>query len=209
MRPRARSSTGTILIVLLGLVALSPITPASSSAAATKIQSFYDALLSTMKDGPAIGPKGRYERLKPVIGLTFDIPYMAQAVVGLVWASASAAEQQEMANAFRRYVTATYADRFDSYSGQQFQVSGEQLRGTNTIVDTRIVKADGKPVIIKYLMRQNGGEWRIADVYLDGTISELATRRSEFSSIVRQKGIDGLTAILNQKADTVVGGRAN
>jgi phospholipid transport system substrate-binding protein len=55
-------------------------------------------------------------------------------------------------------------------------------------------------VNINYLVRQNGGTWQIADVYLDGTISELATRRSEFASILRTQGINGLIAMLNNKA---------
>ncbi len=55
---------------------------------------------------------------------------------------------------------------------------------------------------INYLMRRSDGAWRIADVYLTGTISELATRRSEFSSVLRDQGVDGLIAVLNRKAGT-------
>ncbi len=192
------------MIACLLLAFLMAVTPGSARAtvgnAADKVRGFYDALLSTMRDGPSLGAKGRYERLKPVIGRTFDLPYMARVVVGPAWTSASAAEQQAMTDVFWRYVTATYADRFDSYSGQQLQVSGEQPHAANVIVDSRIIKADGQPVVIKYLMRPDGDDWRVADVYLEGTISELATRRSEFSSIVAHQGIDGLIAILEQKA---------
>jgi phospholipid transport system substrate-binding protein len=200
-----RRWTARLLFVLLALAALPVGTHAAMSEAADKVRGFYDALLNTMRDGPSLGAKGRYERLKPVIGRTFDLPYMARAVVGPAWASASAAEQQEMTDVFSRYVTATYADRFDSFSGEQLQVSGEEPYAANVIVDSRIVKADGKPVIIKYLMRRNGDDWRVVDVFLEGTISELATRRSEFSSIVRQKGIDGLVAVLDQKVESLVG----
>jgi phospholipid transport system substrate-binding protein len=45
--------------------------------------------------------------------------------------------------------------------------------------------------------------FRIADVYLDGTLSELATRRPEFSSIIRAQAIDGLVAALNKKTETL------
>jgi phospholipid transport system substrate-binding protein len=60
-------------------------------------------------------------------------------------------------------------------------------------------------VHINYLLRSDGAGWRIADVYLNGTISELATRRSEFGSILRAQGIDGLIVALNAKADTLTG----
>ena len=44
-----------------------------------------------------------------------------------------------------------------------------------------------------------------ADIYLDGAISEVATRRSEFAAILRADGVDGLIAALNRKADMLTG----
>jgi phospholipid transport system substrate-binding protein len=62
-------------------------------------------------------------------------------------------------------------------------------------------------VTVNYLMRNNGGVWQIADVYLDGTISEMATRRSEFAAILRAQGITGLIQTLNAKSNTLSGAR--
>ena len=87
---------------------------------------------------------------------------------------------------------------FDTYTGEKMQVTGEQASAGGTIITSQIVKSNGEPVNINYLMRQNGGGWQIADVYLNGTISELATRRSEFASILRTQGINGLIQQLNQ-----------
>ena len=89
------------------------------------------------------------------------------------------------------------------YSGERLQVTGEQPSPGGTLITTEIVKSNGEPVPLNYLMRQNGSAWQIADVYLNGTISELATRRSEFGSILRAQGIDGLIATLNNKADSL------
>ena len=88
------------------------------------------------------------------------------------------------------------------------QVTGEQASAGGTIITSQIVKSNGEPVNINYLMRQSGGGWQIADVYLNGTISELATRRSEFASILRTQGINGLIQVLNTKA-TALGARAS
>ena len=100
-------------------------------------------------------------------------------------------------------VTATWADRFDSFSGEHLDVIGAQSCTGRILVHTRIVKASGEPVTIDYLMRQNGNAWQIADVYLAGTISELATLRSEFSAILRSQGTDALIAQLNQRAEII------
>ena len=51
------------------------------------------------------------------------------------------------------------------------------------------------------MMRRNGDTWLISDIYLDGAISEVATRRSEFGAILKSEGIDGLIAALNRKAN--------
>src|SRR5215467_5641773 len=69
------------------------------------------------------------------------------------------------------------------------------------MVKSQIIKANGEPVNVDYMMRRNGDTWLISDIYLDGAISEVATRRSEFGAILKNEGIDGLTAALNHKAN--------
>jgi phospholipid transport system substrate-binding protein len=165
------------------------------------VRGFYATLLQTMRQGPALGPGGRYERLAPIVHNTFDLRFMTRLAVGPGWASLSSAQQQHVTEAFGRYVAATYADRFDRYSGERFEVADEKAFGGGLIVETRIVDADAKPVAIDYMMRRGAAGWRVSDVYLDGTISELATRRSEFAAILRDRGIAGLIAALNQKSD--------
>jgi phospholipid transport system substrate-binding protein len=198
-----RRMAGVLLVLLLALG-----WPGGARAgpdAADKIRRFYDSLLVLMKDGPSLGFAGRYRQISPTIAETFDLPYMARASVGRYWESTPMAQQQEIVDAFGSYVTATYASRFSSYSGQRFEVLSERPYSAEMIVDSRIVKADGQSVLIRYLMRRNGSDWRIGDIYLEGTVSELATRRSEFSSTIQQHGIDGLIAGLRRKSEELTG----
>ncbi len=169
------------------------------------VQALYDALLSTMKNGRTLGQSGRFTQLEPVIRRTFDIPAMARLSVGPSWASLSEAQRQQVMESFGRYISAIYADRFDSYAGQKLQVTGEQPNAMGVMVRSQIVKANGEPVKVDYMMRRNGEGWLISDVYLDGAISEVATRRSEFAAILKADGIDGLIAALNRKADMLTG----
>jgi phospholipid transport system substrate-binding protein len=67
------------------------------------------------------------------------------------------------------------------------------------IVKSQIIKANGEPVKVDYMMRRSGEGWLISDIYLDGVISEVATRRSEFAAILKSEGIEGLIAALNRK----------
>ena len=169
------------------------------------VQGLYDALLGTMKNGRILGQSGRFTQLEPVIRRTFDVASMTRLSVGSAWAGLSEAQRQQLTESFGRYISAIYADRFDSYAGQKLQVTGEQPNPGGIMVKSQIVKANGEPVKVDYLMRKSGDGWLISDIYLDGAISEVATHRSEFGAILRTEGVDGLIAALNRKADMLTG----
>lgn len=205
--PKMRAPAGRIVALWLafaGGIAANQAAAASPDPQ-TSVRSFYDALLRTMKNGPALGQSGRYAALAPIVHVVFDVPLMTRLAVGPSWETLTPTQQRQLIDAFGRYVSATYAYRFDNYSGQQLQVTGDQPYGGEVIVNTRIVEAGNDPVTINYLMRQHGNSWQISDVYLDGTISQLATQRSEFQSILQRQGIDGLIAALNRKVDLLTG----
>lgn len=164
-------------------------------------QDFYAVLLSTMRDGRSLGQNGRYARLAPVVNRTFDLAFMARLAVGPSWATLAPSEQQRLTDAFGNYISATYADRFNTYSGEQLKVTDERPYGSAVMVETKIVKSNGEATTLTYLMRHNLGAWQISDVYLDGTISQLAVQRSEFNAILRREGVDGLVMALNRKVD--------
>jgi phospholipid transport system substrate-binding protein len=72
-----------------------------------------------------------------------------------------------------------------------------------TVVDTQIVQPGGDKVSINYLMRQNGQQWQVADIYLQGTISQVATLRSQFGAVFLRDGAHGLIEALNRKASSL------
>jgi phospholipid transport system substrate-binding protein len=180
---------------------------AAGDAAATRVDSFYTALLNTMKQAKQLGIKGRYDKLAPVLGSTYDLALMSKIAVGQNWNSLSAAEQQSIVAAFARMTTATYANRFDDFAGEQFEVlqTADQPNG-DKIVKTRIVQSDGAAVQLNYLMRNTGNGWKIIDVYLNGTISELASRRAEFGAILRSGGANALVSALTKQGDKLLAG---
>jgi phospholipid transport system substrate-binding protein len=177
-----------------------PVGAAPASGGAT-VQALYDVLLGTMKNSRTLGPSGGFTQLEPVIRRTFDVPTIARLSLGPSWMSLTEGQRQQVTESFGCYISAIYADRFDSYAGQKLQVTGEEPDAAGVIVRSQIIKANGEPVKVDYMMRRDGESWLIQDIYLEGAISEVATRRSEFAAILRTDGVDGLIAALNRKAD--------
>jgi phospholipid transport system substrate-binding protein len=192
-------------ILVGGLVILTPVSAGAAPGPTELVKHFYGELLDTMQRAAALGAKGRYQKLEPVVLSTFDVPFMARLSIGPLWARLSPEQKRRAATAYGRYIGAVYATRFDGYSGERFEVLGQQQIKHGTLVKTQIIKSNGEPVSINYVLHDNDIGWQVRDAYLSGSISELATRRSEFATILRSNGIDGLIASLNKKADDLQG----
>jgi|HubBroStandDraft_1064217.scaffolds.fasta_scaffold00469_13 phospholipid transport system substrate-binding protein len=199
------SPRGTSLRAL-GLVALVGLAPAGAARAAeipsqpdAVITSLDQSLLDVMQHAKQLGYGGRYAKLEPIVRQVFDIHYMTRIAVGTSWSTLSPDQQDQLSNVFGKFITATYARRFDGYSGETFETLGDKPMGPATLVQTRLIKSDGEPVALNYVTRSTNGRWQVVDVFLTGTISELAQRRSEFSAVFQRAGYDGLLSSLLQK----------
>ena len=174
--------------------------------AVAAIRAFYDALLATMKQAAQLGVRGRYDKLAPVIRATFDLPAMTRIAVGPDWTTIPPEQQTALLDAFARMTIATYANRFDGYSGESFEVDPEVMaRNTGRIVRSKICPAEGRAGHAELPdARPAATRWKIVDVYLSGTISELATQRSEFAAILKSGGPAALIDEPRQQADKLM-----
>jgi phospholipid transport system substrate-binding protein len=157
-------------------------------------------LLDTMKNADALGFEGRFDKLSAVMPEVFSFEFMARLSAGRHWSGLSEAEQQSFVEQFGRMSTATFAARFDGYSGQSFEVLAPRdgPRGTK-LVPTRMVKPTGDSVSIDYLVREFDNSWRVVDVYLAGKYSEVAAKRAEYTSIIERDGFPALIKRLKSK----------
>jgi phospholipid transport system substrate-binding protein len=191
-----------ILAAVATSAALFPAARAQDADPAATARSLCDALMASMKRGPALDFAGRRDLLAPEVERDLNLPLMTRIVVGPSWRSLSPSDQKQLVEAFSACSVATYAQRFKSYAGERFEVDPvpAKLPSGDCIVHTRLFTGDPDPVQLDYLMRAGDGRWRIIDVYLSGTISELAARRSEYSAVLRQGGAPALVELLRKKA---------
>ncbi len=196
---RAMSTTRRALLALPLLTAA----PALAQGPAEVVEGFHNALLDAMRNSPRLGVRGRYDRLMPAMGQAFDLAAMTRIAVGPPWTGFTAADQAALTEAFTRWSVATYAARFDGFSGETFATQGVQANPNgDMLVRTMLIRTGGQePVVLSYLLRNN----RVVDVYLTGTISELASRRSEFTGLIREGGAARLLAELQRRTTALLG----
>jgi phospholipid transport system substrate-binding protein len=197
-----------MLVIAQGLATIGATRPANSAPAAApaeRIAALYSVLTETMQQAKQLGVGGRFDRLAPVLQQTYDVPSMTRMAVGQSWDTLTPQVQSGIIDAFTRMMVANYASQFGDFSGERFEVLQTIDRGpTDKLVKTQLVQSNGKPVELDYLMRNTGGGWKVVDVYLDGSISELASRRAEFSSILKAAGPEALIASLRKQVDKLL-----
>jgi phospholipid transport system substrate-binding protein len=192
-----RSILGALL--LTGTLLAGPAAQAQQDPKAV-ISSFYDVLLSSMKEAKQLGYEGRFKRLEPVVKQAYDLPFMMSIAVGPSWSSLNDAQKQKLVDAFSRYSVAQYAGRFDGFSGEKFDVGNTSDNKAGKLVESKLVQSSGEAISLNYQMHEAGGAWKIIDVFLSGTISQLAVNRAEFSGVIKRDGPDGLATLLDRKS---------
>ncbi|MBN08214.1 MAG: hopanoid biosynthesis protein HpnM [Rhodospirillaceae bacterium] len=169
------------------------------------VESFHAALLVVMKTAEKNSVEQRYKELEPVIADAFNLDFMIRIAVGSRWKKTSNPEKTALVQAFKRMSVGTYAARFNGYSGESFKTLNVSDGPRKTkLVKTHIARAENTPVKLTYVMRQFGHDWQIIDVLLDGSISEMAVRVSEYRNILRNQGAGALATALNKIADRLI-----
>jgi len=195
---RAVYAVGLLLAVALSSVS-------GARAAATDATAFMNDLgsrvVALVRDGQRPEAERRTEFQK-IANDAFDIPKIAQFVLGRYWRVASDEEKAGFIKAFQNYMIAVYWSRFASYSGESFKVSAQQDEGNGTIlVTTEIVPANGNPIKVSWSVIKQGDSFKIRDASLEG-VSQALAYRDEFASYMERNGgkISALIADLNARA---------
>jgi len=204
LRQRLTTPWIAAVVALLTLAVIA--SPAEAeSAAARRIEAYYQQLMPTLRAAGQLSVQERDRRFAPAITSAFDIGTMTRLATGPAWSKFSGAQQAAVREAFARFLVADYAHQVTDYSGESFVVDPQTTpaSGGGEIVRTKLLQPGGRTVQINYLVR--GG--RVIDVYLNGTISDLATRRDEFASILAGGGgAEALVKTLRERTASLLAG---
>ncbi len=202
------SLSAALIAALTALLFFGPMASLAqgSSPAARRIEAYYQQLLPTLQQADRLSVSERDRRFGPAINSAFDLSAMTRYAAGPAWSTFSPSQQAAVREAFSRFLVADYASLVRDYSGESFVVEPQttaEARGGGEVVKTKLIQGGGRNVTINYLVR--GG--RVIDVYFNGTVSDLATRRDEFASILAGGGgADALVRTLRQRTEALLNG---
>jgi len=180
---------------------------AAQSGPSEAITKFNAALIESMQRAKELGYTGRYKLLEPVIKDSFALSYMAGISVGKTWKTLNEKERRLLLETYTEWTAATYAGRFNDYSGEKFEIVSESkpVQDTVTVV-SKLIDRDNDTTDFYYKLRKMEGKWRIVDIQISG-VSQLAVTRSQFVSVIDGKGFNGLISMLKAKINNFSSGK--
>ncbi len=136
----------------------------------------------------------------------FNFGSMTALAMGQQWNKANAEQKKRLVDEFRTLLVRTYASALAAYSDQKFDFRPLRAKPTDTdvTVNVRVLQPGAQPVTIDYSMEKTGSGWKVYDVMVGG-VSLVANYRTEFSTTVRESGIDGLIQSLQAKNRSLAG----
>lgn len=185
-----------IFLLLAGMVSAKDF---ESNSPEHVIQVLQDTFIQAMQKGEELGYRGRLALLTPAINQSHDIDTIIRSALGANWNTLNKDQQQSITETFRTLSIATYAERFNRYDGERFEIIEQRsLPRDQILVRSKFFQEDSNPINFDYVLRQNKEGWRIINIIVDG-VSDLALKRAEYNAILKRDGFPALIEMLEQK----------
>jgi len=166
------------------------------------VEEFQNQLLDVMRQGKQLGFQGRFDKLDVAVRKSHDLPKIARIVVGKQWEELTPEQQVKLETVFSKLSVSAYAHNFKDFSGESFVfVSEEETGRGGVVIHTNLLIPGEKDVKFDYMMKKKDEGWRIINIIADG-VSDLALKRSDYTSVLSREGFDALIAKITEKIDS-------
>ena len=144
------------------------------------------------------------KKVQSVISNTYNIERMLALIIGEVWKKSISKDQMALKKVFEEYIAKNYILRFKNIKSLEFGKLEINQAGKNyRMAKTKLIINSKDIVPLNYLLDQTNNSWKIFDVLIDGSISEIATKKSEFKSFTNQDDLKPLLEALQKKNSTL------
>ncbi|MBP5856030.1 ABC transporter substrate-binding protein [Marivibrio halodurans] len=182
-------------------------TDTERSAARARVESLGADLARLSERAPTLSNEEAVKAGAEIVRENFDLPAIAAATVGHgVYEKWTPDQREEYVDVFIRYTIASQSDALTMYEGDKLEITGvEDAPSDLVMVRTRYEGDSGEPSSVDFMLSNDSGDgYKIVDLIVDGSVSQLKLRRAEFSSVLKSKGYEGLIEILRDKADQLM-----
>lgn len=130
---------------------------------------------------------------------SFDVPAMAQFALGVHWRQATEQQRAEYVTLYKDYFVGTYAARFRTFSGENFEVTGARaINDTESLVQSRIIRPGNQaPITVEWHVREQNSP-KVVDMTIEG-LRLGVTLRDEFAGVIQSGGLDALFKALRER----------
>jgi phospholipid transport system substrate-binding protein len=184
---------GLVATVLIASATLASPARAGYAEAEAFVEDLGNKVVALLKREDITSFSEREAAFRDILIDGFDIRTISRAVLGPSWRDLSSDDATAYQIAFTDFVVRIYAVRFDGYSGEAFKVMEvTDWYDGDLAVRTKIEFAGAAaPVNLDFIVRGADENYKIIDVYVEGT-SMLITQRSEFAAVIDRHGLEGL-----------------
>jgi len=132
-------------------------------------------------------------RLEALFQKNVDIDWIGKFVLGRNWRDATEDQQKRYLENYKAFLIKHYTSNLTEFTDANFQVTKVTPEDTGgNVVTMRMKRPNAEDVIVDYTIRKKDGDGlKVYDITVEG-VSLITTQRSEFASVVSQKGIDYL-----------------
>lgn len=158
------------------------------------------AIVKNDKDIQAGNQQKLFAVVEEKIIPNFDFDRVCRMVLGKNWKSASPEQQALFQKEFRSLLLRTYASALGKYRDQVIEYRPMQTDASekNVTVKTQIIQKGGQPIAVDYSLVKGPAGWKVYDITIEN-VSLVTNYRSQFSSEIRQNGLDSLNKKLADK----------
>ncbi|MDH4186617.1 MAG: ABC transporter substrate-binding protein [Nitrospira sp.] len=149
----------------------------------------------TLKDPAKLMPRRRM--LESVIATHFDYTEMSKRALATHWAPLTASERAEFVELFKSFLSDRYAEKVESYSGEQVTYLSERIEGNYAEVRTEL-RSSKVEIPMDYRLHVKDGTWHAYDLVVDG-VSLVKNYRSQFDKIIRSDSYRELVHRLRER----------
>ena len=145
------------------------------------------------------------KKVQSVIRNTYNIERMLALIIGEVWKKSISKDKIALKKVFEEYIAKNYILRFKNIKSLEFEKLEINQAGKNyRMAKTKLIINSKDIVPLNYLLDQTNNSWKIFDVLIDGSISEIATKKSEFINFTNQGHVKPLVEALREKNSTLL-----